>query len=188
MSSEKNHQETPPALEQPSYGAPQGSDGAPPAPYGAPPAPYGTPGASYGAPPAPYGAPPAPYGAPPAPYGAPPAPYGAPPAPYKDPTSDSKNGFNDIVIQPGNAMTTHEPYADVPDYFVLSIISIFFCTCIGLISIIKASKARELKASGRYQSALAEASTAKQTAILAIFLGIILTVVYISMQIFAITF
>ncbi|KAK3778115.1 hypothetical protein RRG08_052263 [Elysia crispata] len=176
MSSEKKHQETPPAHEQPSYGAPQGS-------YGAPPAPYGAPQGSYGAPPAPYRDHPASYGVPLAPYTDHPGRYEV------DPTSDPNYGYNDrtIVIQPGNVMTTHEPYADVPDHFVLSIVSIFFCTCIGIYSTVKSSKARELKAGGRYQSAIAEASRAKGTAILAILLGIIITVVYIFVQIYAVS-
>ncbi|GFR77649.1 hypothetical protein ElyMa_003974100 [Elysia marginata] len=78
-----------------------------------------------------------------------------------NPTSDPDYGYdrnddNPIVLQPVGMSTNHanvshntdqEPVCEVPDYFVLSIISIFFCLFFGITSTWCSSKVKLMRGS-----------------------------------------
>ena len=71
----------------------------------------------------------------------------------------------------------------VPDYFVVSIVSAFFCLPFGIPAIIFAAKANSLKSAGHYQAALEQSGKAKVFTFLALGLGAIAVLIQIIVQI-----
>lgn len=61
----------------------------------------------------------------------------------------------------------------VPDYFVLSIISVFFCLPFGIPAIFYAAKAKSFRDTGNYHLALEFSGKAKLFTFLALILGIL---------------
>jgi len=71
----------------------------------------------------------------------------------------------------------------VPDYFVASIVSAFFCLPFGIPAIIFATKANSLKSAGNVQAALEQSRTAKVFTFLALGLGAVVVLLQIIVQI-----
>ncbi|GFO26080.1 ice nucleation protein [Plakobranchus ocellatus] len=89
-----------------------------------------------------------------------------------------------VVVQPGavvissqGPLAPREPYQHVPNYLWLGILSLLFCLCIGIASIVLAYKANNLKYEFKYQQARSKANAARNLALIGIVIGAILTVV-----------
>ena len=63
--------------------------------------------------------------------------------------------------------------ADIPNYMVLGILSIFCCWPIAIAALVNASKVNKLVAAGDIAGATAASASAKKFAIIAIVLGIV---------------
>ncbi|GFN95515.1 hypothetical protein PoB_002202100 [Plakobranchus ocellatus] len=92
-------------------------------------------------------------------------------------TGGTASPVDSVVVQPGSIVMTSQPDPDekVPDYMVLSVVSLFFCLCIGIYSVRKASNSRTLRDSAQYREANAAARSAKIAAIIGIIIGSIIT-------------
>jgi hypothetical protein len=73
--------------------------------------------------------------------------------------------------------------ANIPNYLVLAIVSIFCCWPLAIVAIINATKVNKLAAAGDIPGAMAASKNAKTWSIIAIVLGLIGIVINIIVQI-----
>lgn len=69
---------------------------------------------------------------------------------------------------------------NINSYLALSIISIFFCTPLGIAAIINSSKVKSLLASGDYEGAKKSSTTALWCGLIGLILGIIFVIIRIA--------
>lgn len=98
-----------------------------------------------------------------------PPPYGTTPPPY----GSYQNGYQ----QPGQ-QPNYYPAGTVPNHMVKAIVSIFFCTILGIIAIVYASQVNTKLAAGDLAGAQQSAKTANTCATVGLVVGIVLCVVY----------
>ena len=104
------------------------------------------------------------------PYGAQtPPPYGTTPPPY----GNYQNGYQ----QPGQ-QPNYYPAGTVPNHLVKAIVSIFFCTILGIIAIVYASQVNTKLAAGDLAGAQQSAKTANTCANIGLAVGIVVCVIY----------
>lgn len=80
--------------------------------------------------------------------------------------------------QNGYQQTNYYPAGTVPNHMVKAIVSIFFCTILGIIAIVFASQVNTKLAAGDLTGAQQSANTANTCATIGLVLGIVISVLY----------